>query len=166
MSTAFWLRKKYSELSSDKACLKWIDNANNTTLRKTTGSIRTQYPIEWMLWCLFDCEMKQHETLEVKQSYFPNRMDEWEMEKTRIYNNMRKIMLTVNQIFNDREVEKTRMAEEEERERQRIDSLSKAAIDVKRLKTKTTRAVKRQERKVENEKKMASGNVRRSSRIR
>ena len=158
MSTAFWLRKKYAGLSYDDACLKWIDKANNTTLRKTTGSIRTQYPIEWMLWRLFDCVMKQHETLEVKQSYFPNRMDEWEMEKTRIYNNMRRILLTVNQIINDREAEKTRMAREEEQEQQRLKSMSNAAI-------KATRASKRLERKIENEIKIATGNIRRSSRL-
>ena len=102
--------------------------------------------------------MKIHNSRDVKQSYFPNRVDEWEEEKTRIYNNMRRTLLTVNQIINDREAEKARMAREEEQEQQRLKSISNAAI-------KATRASKRQERKIENEKKIATGNLRRSSRL-
>lgn len=154
----YWLKRYYQELSYDSVCIKWIEEANTTKLRKSTGSIRTQYPIERKLWSLFDYEMKIHQSREVKQSYFPNRVDEWEEEKTRIYNNMRRILLTVNQINNDREAEKVRMAHEEEQEQQRIKSLSNAAL-------KATRAVKRRERKADNEKKLASGNVRRSSRL-
>ena len=156
--TTFWLRMRYAELSSDEVCLKWIDEANHTKLRKATGSIRTQYPIERKLWRLFENEMKIHESYEVKQTYFPTRIDEWETEKTKIYNNMRKILLTVNQIINDREAEKVRMAHEEGQEQERIKTLSNAAL-------KATRAVKRLERKADNEKKLASGNVRRSSRL-
>ena len=157
MST-HWLKKYYQELSSDEACIKAIAMANDTKLRKTTGSIRTQYPIEHKLWRLFDYEMRIHQSREVKQSYFPNRVDEWEEEKTRIYNNMRRILLTVNQIINDREAEKARMAYEEEQEQQRLKSISNAAI-------KATRASKRQERKIENERKIATGNLRRSARL-
>jgi len=157
MST-HWLKKYYQELSSDEACIKAIAMANDTKLRKSTGSIRTQYPIERKLWSLFDYEMKIHNTRDVKQTYFPNRLDEWEEEKTRIYNNMRRTLLTVNQIINDREAEKVRMAYEEEQEQQRLKSISNAAI-------KATRASKRQERKIENEKKIATGNLRRSSRL-
>jgi len=153
-----WLKKYYHELSSDEACIKAIAMANDTKLRKTTGSIRTQYPIERKLWRLFDYEMEIHKSREVKQSYFPNRVDEWEEEKTRIYNNMRRILLTVNQINNDREAEKVRMAYEEEQEQQRLKSISNAAI-------KATRASKRLERKMENERKIATGNLRRSSRL-
>ena len=157
MST-HWLKKYYQELSSDEACIKAIAMANDTKLRKTTGSIRTQYPIEHKLWRLFDYEMRIHQSREVKQSYFPNRVDEWEEEKTRIYNNMRRILLTVNQIINDRQAETARMAQEEEQQRQRIKSISNAAI-------KATRASKRQERKIENERKIATGNLRRSARL-
>ncbi len=154
----YWLKRYYQELSYDSVCIKWIEEANTTKLRKSTGSIRTQYPIERKLWSLFNYEMKIHQSREVKQSYFPNRVDEWEEEKTRIYNNMRRILLTVNQINNDREAEKVRMAHEEEQEQQRLKSISNAAI-------KATRASKRRERKADNEKKLASGNVRRSSRL-
>ena len=157
MST-HWLKRYYQELSYDSVCNKWIDEANNTKLRKSTGSIRTQYLIEQKLWRLFDYEMKIHESREVKQSYFPNRVDEWEEEKTRIYNNMRRTLLTVNQIINDREAEKARMAYEEEQEQQRLKSISNAAI-------KATRASKRLERKMENERKIATGNLRRSARL-
>lgn len=153
-----WLKRYYQELSYDSVCIKWIEEANTTKLRKSTGSIRTQYPIERKLWSLFNYEMKIHQSCEVKQSYFPNRVDEWEEEKTRIYNNMRRILLTVNQIINDREAEKARMAREEEQEQQRLKSISNAAI-------KATRASKRQQRKIENEKKIATGNLRRSSRL-
>lgn len=156
--SSYWLKRYYKELSYDSVCIKWIDEANNTKLRKSSGSIRTQYPIERMLWRLFKYEMEIHESHEVKQSYFPNRLDEWDEEKTRIYKNMRKVLLTVNQIINDREAEKTRMAEEEEQERQRIKTLSNAAI-------KATRAVKRQERKIEAQQKIESGDVRRSRRV-
>jgi hypothetical protein len=156
--SSYWLKRYYKELSYDSVCIKWIDEANNTKLRKSSGSIRTQFPIERMLWRLFKYEMEIHESREVKQSYFPIRMDEWEEEKTRIYKNMRKVLLTVNQIINDREAEKTRMAEEEEQERQRIKTLSNAAI-------KATRAVKRQERKIEAQQKIESGDVRRSRRV-
>jgi hypothetical protein len=157
MST-HWLKRYYQELSYDSVCIKWIEEANTTKLRKSTGSIRTQYPIERKLWSLFNYEMEIHQSYEVKQSYFPNRVDEWEEEKTRIYNNMRRILLTVNQIINDREAEKTRMAREEEQEQQRLKSISNAAI-------KATRASKRLERKIENEIKIATGNIRRSSRL-
>ena len=157
MSTQ-WLKRYYQELSYDSVCIKWIEEANTTKLRKSTGSIRTQYLIEQKLWRLFDYEMKIHNSRDVKQSYFPNRVDEWEEEKTRIYNNMRRTLLTVNQIINDREAEKARMAREEEQEQQRLKSISNAAI-------KATRASKRQERKIENEKKIATGNLRRSSRL-
>ena len=102
----YWLKRYYQELSYDSVCIKWIEEANTTKLRKSTGSIRTQYPIERKLWSLFDYEMKIHNTRDVKQTYFPNRLDEWEEEKTRIYNNMRRTLLTVNQIINDREAEK------------------------------------------------------------
>lgn len=156
--TTHWLKKYYQELSYDEACIKAIAMANDTKLRKTTGSIRTQYPIERKLWRLFDYEMKIHQSREVKQSYFPNRADEWEEEKTKIYNNMRRILLTVNQIINDREAETARMAYEEEQEQQRLKSISNAAL-------KATRAVKRRERKMENEIKIATGNLRRSSRL-
>ena len=154
----YWLKRYYQELSYDSVCIKWIEEANTTKLRKSTGSIRTQYPIERKLWSLFDYEMKIHQSREVKQTYFPNRVDEWEEEKTRIYNNMRRTLLTVNQIINDREAEKVRMAYEEEQVQQRLKSISNAAI-------KATRASKRQERKIENEKKIATGNLRRSSRL-
>ena len=153
MST-HWLKKYYQELSSDEACIKAIAMANDTKLRKTTGSIRTQYPIERKLWRLFDYEMEIHKSYKVKQSYFPNRLDEWEEEKTRIYNNMRRIILTVNQIINDREAETARMAQEEEQQRQRIKSISNAA-----------RANERLIKKVENMEKIASGKVRRSARL-
>ena len=153
MST-HWLKKYYQELSSDEACLKAIAMSNDTKLRKTTGSIRTQYPIEHKLWRLFDYEMRIHQSREVKQSYFPNRVDEWEEEKTRIYNNMRRILLTVNQIINDRQAETARMAQEEEQQRQRIKSISNAA-----------RANERLIKKVENMEKIASGKVRRSARL-
>tara|TARA_B100000212_G_C27320381_1_gene509854 strand:+ start:696 stop:1178 length:483 start_codon:yes stop_codon:yes gene_type:complete len=156
--SVYWLKRYYKELSYDSVCIKWIDEANNTKLRKSTGSIRTQYPIERMLWRLFDYEMKIHESRDVKQSYFPNRVDEWEEEKNRIYKNMRKVLLTVNQIINDREAEKIRMAEEEEQERQRIKTLSNAAI-------KATRAARRQERKMEAQQKIESGDLRRSRRV-
>ena len=154
----YGLKRYYKELSYDSVCIKWIDEANNTKLRKSSGSIRTQYPIERMLWRLFKYEMEIHESREVKQSYFPNRLDEWEEEKTRIYKNMRKVVLTVNQIINDREAEKARMAEEEEQERQRIKTLSNTA-------NKATRAARRQERKMEAQQKIESGDVRRSRRV-
>ena len=71
---------------------------------------------------------------------------------------MRRILLTVNQIINDREAEKARMAYEEEQEQQRLKSISNATI-------KATRASKRQERKIENDRKIATGNLRRSARL-
>ena len=67
---------------------------------------------------------------------------------------MRKVLLTINQIIDDKEAEKACMAEEE----QRIKFLSNAAL-------KATRAVKRTERKMEAQQKIESGNVRRSRRI-
>ena len=81
-------------------------------------------------------------------------MDQWEEEKTNIYNNMREVLLTINQIINDREAEKKMMAEEE----QQIKFLSNAAL-------KATRAVKRTERKMEAQQKIESGDVRRSQRV-
>ena len=81
-------------------------------------------------------------------------MDQWEEEKKNIYNNMREVLLTINQIIDDKEAEKACMAEEE----QRIKFLSNAAL-------KATRAVKRTERKMEAQQKIESGNVRRSRRI-
>jgi hypothetical protein len=50
------------------------------------------------------------------------------------------------------------MAKEEEQERQRIKTLTNAAV-------KATRAVKRQERKIEAQQKIESGDVRRSRRV-
>ena len=67
---------------------------------------------------------------------------------------MREVLLTINQIIDDKEAEKACMAEEE----QRIKFLSNAAL-------KATRAVKRTERKMEAQQKIESGNVRRSRRI-
>ena len=61
MST-HWLKRYYQELSYDKGYNKWIDEANNTKLRKSTGSIRTQYPIERVV-LLFDYEMKIHKAM-------------------------------------------------------------------------------------------------------
>ena len=152
MSTT-WMRKHREELTTDR-CLQWLEEAKNTKLRKSTGSIRTQNSIETKIWRLFQLDMKIHESRDVRQKYFPNRMDQWEEEKKNIYNNMREVLLTINQIIDDKEAEKACMAEEE----QRIKFLSNAAL-------KASRAVKRTERKMEAQQKIESGNVRRSRRI-
>ena len=152
MSTT-WMRKHREELTTDR-CRQWLEEAKNTKLRKSTGSIRTQYSIETKIWRLFQLDMKIHESRDVRQKYFPNNMDKWEEEKKNIYNNMRKVLLTINQIIDDKEAEKACMAEEE----QRIKFMSNAAL-------KANRAVKRTERKMEAQQKIESGNVRRSRRI-
>ena len=152
MSTT-WMRKHREELTTDR-CRQWLEEAKNTKLRKSTGSIRTQYSIETKIWRLFQLDMKIHESRDVRQKYFPNHMDQWEEEKKNIYNNMREVLLTINQIIDDKEAEKACMAEEE----QRIKFMSNAAL-------KANRAVKRTERKMEAQQKIESGNVRRSRRI-
>ena len=79
MSTT-WMIKHREELTTDR-CRQWLEEAKNTKLRKSTGSIRTQYSIETKIWRLFQLDMKIHESRDVRQKYFPNNMDKWEEEK-------------------------------------------------------------------------------------
>ena len=86
-------------------CEKIIERVKNIRLKKTTGHIRTMYPIENRLW-----------------EYYQNKLNNTKcsIEKTQLHNNMRHTLLIVNKEIDQQESikkEKDKASKKEERER-------------------------------------------------